>query len=374
MRCLITILMCGAMLCFVAHTRAELASGIRAVVNDTVITDYQVKSTAGHAIDLLQLRYANNPEEFQKRAAETLQNALEQLVERQLIVHDFTTAGYNLPETIIDEAVRDRIREMYGDRMTLVKSLQAEGMTLDKLRRQIREQIIVVALRQKNVSSALIISPHKIETYYKEHRDDFKVEDRVKLRMIVLDRNAAPTAAGRKKLAQEILAKIKEGAAFPEMASVYSTGSQKSQGGDWGWARRGELFKGLSEIAFALQPGKPSHVIGYSGQPKDYWICQYDEAGQPIPARHFTIDPDTKKEQLVEERSFDDPSSVTNAPPADVCYLLLVEENVPAHMRPLSEVRGGPDGIEETLLREERARLQKKWVNKLKNKTFVRYF
>ena len=374
MRCLITILMCGVMPWFVTHTQAELANGIRAVVTDAVITDYQVKSTAGHAIDLLRLRYANNPEELQKRAAETLQNALEQLVERQLIVHDFMTAGYNLPETIIDEAVRDRIREIYGDRMTLVKTLQAEGMTLEKLRRQIREQIIVGALRQKNVSSALIISPHKVETYYNEHQDDFKVEDRVKLRMIVLDRNAAPNAAGRQKLAQEILAKIKEGAAFPEMASVYSTGSQKSQGGDWGWARRGELFKGLSEIAFALEPGQPSRVIGYAGQPQDYWIYQYDEAGQPTAGRHFTTDPDTKKEQLVEERSFDGPDSATNAPPADVFYLLLVEKNVPAHVRRLSEVRGGPEGIEETLLREERARLQKRWVDKLKNKTFVRYF
>jgi len=371
MRRLTTILMCGVMLHFAARARAELANGIRAVVSDALITDYQVKSTAGHAIDLLKLRYANRPDEFQKQAAETLQNALEQLVERQLIIHDFKTAGYNFPETIIDEVVQGEIRRLYGDRMTMVKSLQAEGMTLEKMRRQIREQYIVRALLEKNVSSALIISPHKIETYYRAHQDEFKVEDRVKLRMIVLDRNAAPMAEGRKNLAREILAKIKEGAAFPEMASVYSTGSQRSQGGDWGWARRGELFKGLSEIAFALPPGKPSRVIGYSGQAKDYWICQYDEAGQPTPARHFTTDPDTKKEQLVEEGVFDGPAAVTNAPPADVFYLLLVEENVPAHISPLNEVR---DEIEKTLLTEERARLQKKWVEKLKNKTFVRYF
>lgn len=371
MRLLAAILIAGAVFCSTARARAALADGIRAVVSDALITDYQVRASAAQAVDLLHRQYAATPEVFQKKAAETLENALEQLVERQLIVRDFKTAGYNLPETFVDEAIQDRIRREYGDRMTLVKTLQAEGMTLEKLRQQIREQIITRALVEKNISSELIISPHKIEVYYKEHQDDFKLEDQVKLRMIVLDGSASATADGRKKLAQEILAKIRQGAAFSEMASVYSTGSQRSQGGDWGWAKRGELFKGLSEIAFALQPGKPGRVVGYSGQPKDYWICQYDETGQPTPARHFATDPDTRKERFVEERAFDNPSAVTNAPPAEVFYLLLVEENAPAHVRQLGEVR---DEIEKTLLIQERARLQKQWVEKLKRKTFVRYF
>lgn len=372
MRRLTGILLLAVLLLPPAHARAELINGLRAVVNDTVITDYQVRSTAGHALELLRLRYANRPEEFQKQAADTLQNALEQLVERQLIVREFKTSGYNLPETFIDEAVEERIRRDFGgDRVAFLKTLQAEGMTIEKWKRQIREQFIVRAMRHKNVASGIVVSPYKIESYYQSHLDNFKVEDRVRLRMIVLDRTASPTAEGRKQLALEILARIKQGAAFADMASQYSTGSQRSQGGDWGWARRSELFKGLSEIAFALPPKTPSNVIGYSGQPKDYWICQYDENGKPGPARHFITDPETKKEQLVEERTFDNASSETLAPPGDVFYLLLVEENVPAHISPLSEVR---DEIEKTLLAEEQARLQQKWVSKLKKKTFVQYF
>ena len=311
--------MVGSVLSSAGPAQAALANGIKAIVSDAVITYQQVEMSAAQAVDLLRRQYGNQPEIFQKKWAETRNDALEQLVERQLILHDFKTAGYNMPEPIIEEAIRDRIRSRYGDRATLVKSLQADGITWEKFRQQIREQIIIEALRGKNISQEIIMSPHKIEAYYADHRDEFKMEDQVKLRMIALDSTVAETPEGRRKLAREILGKIKKGAAFSEMATVYSTGSQRSQGGDWGWVERSVLRKELAEVAFTLQPGTLSDVI-----------------------------------ETAEE-----------------CYLMLVEENRLSHTRPLSELR---DEIEKTLLIQERARLQKQWIDRLKAKTFVRYF
>jgi parvulin-like peptidyl-prolyl isomerase len=313
------ILVGGVVLLSGMSAQAALANGIRAIVSDAVITFQQVQMSAAQAADLLRRQYGNQPEVFEKKYVETLNDALEQLVERQLILHDFKTAGYNLPEPIIEETIQERIRSRYGDRTTLVKSLQAEGITWEKFRQQIREQIIIEALRAKNISQEFIMSPHKIETYYAAHRDDYKLEDQVKLRMIALDSSVADTPEGRKKLALEILGKIKGGVAFAEMARLYSTGSQRSQGGDWGWVERSILRKELADVAFSLKPGALSDVI------------------------------ETENE----------------------CYLMLVEESRVSHVRPLNEVR---DEIEKTLLIEERARLQKQWIDRLKAKTFVRYF
>ena len=55
----------------------------------------------------------------------------------------------------------------------------------------------------------------------------------------------------------------------------------------------------------------------------------------------------------------------------DACYLMLVEEKRPAHVKPLGEVR---EQIERDLLSEERKRLEKQWTERLKKKTFVTYF
>lgn len=351
--------------------QGQLVNCLRAVVSDAVITDYQVRLTAGPALDLLRVRLSGRPDEFQKQASKTLADALEQLVERQLIVNEFNAKGYSLPEKVVDEVLEARIKERYGDRATFVRTLRAEGMTLEKMRRQIREQIIVNALVEKNVSSQLIVSPYKVESYYKEHLEEFRVDERVKLRLIVLDRTVAPSFEQRKALACEILNKIKAGTSFAELASAYSAGSHRTRGGEWGWAMRNELFKGLSDIAFELEPGKPSPLIGYTGQPADYLICIYNDAGQPHIIRRFATDPETKKEQLVEERTLEGAATASDEPISDVFYIALVEERSPAHIKSLSEVR---DEIEKTLLTQAHNSLRKKWVEKLKAKTFVRYF
>ena len=300
-------------------THAELANGVKAIVADTVITYQQVEATANHAIELLRRQYATQPETYQKKMVETLNDALEDLVQRQLILHEFKAAGFSLPENITEEGVQERIRSRFGDRATLTKTLQAEHLTYEMFRQQIKDQIIIDAMRQKYVSANVIISPLKIEAHYTAHKDDFQIKDQIRLRMIVLDTAAATTPEARKKLAEEILGKINAGAAFSEMAAVYSTGSQRNQGGDWGWVQSSLLRPELATIALTLKPGQPSPVI--------------------------------------------------ETP--DACYLMLVEETRPTHTKPLAELR---DDIEKTLQAQARAKVQQEWINRLKKKTFIRYF
>ncbi len=120
-------------------------------------------------------------------------------------------------------------------------------------------------------------------------------------------------------LAGEILAKIKEGATFQEMASVYSQDSQRSQGGDRGWVERSLLRKELADTAFKLKPGQVSGVI--------------------------------------------------ETPEA--CYLMLVEQARLAHVKPLGDVR---DDVEATLRTQEQKQLEQKWIEQMKKKAFIRLF
>ena len=313
-----SILLAAALLTLAGPARAEMASGINAVVGDSVITYQEVEMFALPAMDAARRQFRNDREGFAKQVNTLLAESLNQLVERQLILHDFKAAGYNLPESIIDDAVQDRIVERYTDRKTLTKSLQAQGITYEKFRQQMRDQIIVEALRGKNISSEVIISPHKIEKYYQDHAKDYQLEDQVKLRMIVLNKSGE-TDEQTRKLADDIVRKLKEGADFAEMAGTYSQGSQRGQGGDWGWGTRSSLKKELADTAFAMKADEISPVIETSS----------------------------------------------------ALFIMLVEEIKPAHVRPLNEVR---DEIERNLLVDERARLASQYIEKLKKKTFVRYY
>jgi parvulin-like peptidyl-prolyl isomerase len=208
-----------------------------------------------------------------------------------------------------------------------------------------------------------------VEVYYLAHRDEFKVQEELKLRMIVLKCPGAGEAARTEKLAGEILAKLKEGATFVEMATVYSEGSQRSQGGDLGWWEPARLNKGLADTAVSLQAGQHSGVMSRSAG-DDYWVCQYDN-GVVTTGRHYVADTVLKRENLMEERRFESAAAVTNLPPPTEFYLMLVEDKRPERFKTLPEVRAQ---IEKDMDAQEKKRLEKQWVDRLKKKTFVRVF
>jgi len=377
MRVFSAMLTVGAVIGAAVQIHAELVSGIEAVVHDSLITREEVDGMTAQATELLWRQYRNQPEVFAKKVAEARSETLEELLERQLILRDFET-GYNFKldvvereiEKEIDKEIQDSIRANYnGSRAALLQTLQARGITYEKHRQLIHDRIIITFLRQKNVSSEIIVSPHKVETYYRAHLDDFKVKDEVKLRMIVLKNPVEADSARVRKMAEEILAKLKEGATFAEMATIHSEGSQRNQGGDMGWAELAGLSMGLRDMANSLQPGQHSGVASRSAG-DDYWVCEYQD-GKPVVGRHYATDPATKKESLVEERRFDSAEAAAALPSPQEFYIMQVEEKRAAHFKPLNEVR---EQIEKDLLDQEQKRLTKQWIERLKKKTFVRYF
>jgi peptidyl-prolyl cis-trans isomerase SurA len=313
---LITVL--AVLTCAPAFCQSSLIDGIQAVVGKRVITYAEVEYQALPAIEALQSQYAAQPDVFEQKADAARQDSLKQLVERDLILDSFETDGYKLPDSALDQLVQDDMRKRFGDRVTMIKSLQRQGITYEEFRKQVRDQYIEVAMRNQNVQREIIVSPYRVETYYNAHQDDFKVGDQVKLRMIVLNKTS-PDDTNALSLAQDIATKIKEGAKFSQMAAVYSQGSQQHDGGEMGWIGRSYLRKELSDVAFALDPGQMS---------------------QPI----------------------DMPEAV---------YLMLVEDKMPAHIKPLADVR---TDIEKTIRIQEQQKLETNWIDGLKKKTFIRYF
>ena len=308
-------------LCFGLPLRAEMADGILAVVNDAVITRAQLDDFIAPAIDALRRQYANQENVsnvFGQKAISLLNDGLEQLIERQLILHEFDAQGYKMPDSFVDQLVQARIRERYGDRTTLMKTLQAQSLTYEQFRKEVRDQWVWMYMRSKNVSQEIVTSPYKIENYYLAHQNDFKVEDEVKLRMIVLNKTSSDDQSVP-RMAAEILTQIKQGASFSQMASVYSQGSQRSQGGDWDWVERSVLRKELADVAFTLKPGQVSDVI-------------------------------------------DTPQA---------CYLMLVEEIRLAHVKPLNDIRSE---IEATLRAQQQKQIEEQWIDHLKQKTFILKF
>jgi hypothetical protein len=228
--------------------------------------------------------------------------------------------------------------------------------------------MILNFMRHKNVGSAILISPQKIERYYATNLHQFQLGNQVKLRMIVLKCSTDAPAAEVERMAQEIADKLNEGASFAEMATIYSEGSEQKQGGDLGWLEESKIAKGFADVAAGLKSGQHSAVLAYARDTNDvYWIYQYNNAGQLIVGRRYT-----DKNELLEEKKYEGSSidSRPSAPPQEF-RLMLVEDKRVARTESLSEVR---DKIEKELVAQEKERLRRKWVDRLRTKAFVRYY
>jgi peptidyl-prolyl cis-trans isomerase SurA len=320
MRFFFIIVLLAALTSWFPRALAQPADSLQAVVNDRPITQQQIERLIGPEQKQLYDAYMQQPDVMRKKMSELWQDGSESLITREVILHDFTQS-IKVPDSIIQEFVTDRIKDMekkYDDHASFIKDLERQGTTMEQLRKDVRDRFIVEQMRMKFVPEP-IISPLKIENYYVMHRDNFKLEDQIKMRMIFLNRDSGDTTGQARKRVEELHSQIQGGASFEQLARVYSEGSLRLDGGETGWEDFSVVNKALVPEVKKLNPGQCSGVIE---APEGY-------------------------------------------------YLLMLEDRHPSHFRPLNEVR---DQIERTLASQEMERESKQWIARLRKKTFVKYF
>ncbi len=362
----------GPSLCAELRLKSYPGNYVAAIVNETIITRGQVEEFTLRAIEPL-FRIYQREELLERKVNEVLSEGLEQLVENQLILDDFKTGGARVPDALVDDEIKDRIRQHWQNRATLIKELNAAAKTYEAFRQQVREEMVLHFMNQKNVSAGLLISPQKIERYYATNLHQYQLGNQVKLRMIVLKCTGDAPIPEVRKLAQEISAKLDQGASFSEMATIYSEGSERKEGGNLPWMEESKTTRGFADIADGLKSGQHSGVLGFARETNDlYWMYQYDKAGQLTIGRKYTDKSGTDKNQLLEEKKFEAASNDSSLPaPPQEFRLMLVEDKRVARTESLTEVR---EKIEKELTSQERERLRKKWIARLRAKAFVRYY
>jgi parvulin-like peptidyl-prolyl isomerase len=304
-----------------AQQEQRMVDGIAAVVNSNVITYGQVRELLMFRQRSLNELYQG--EELKAKMKESQDAALKDLIDRQLIIDSFKEQGFQIPDYIIEDRIQNIIREEFGgDRIAFVRTLRAQGFSLSRFREIEREKIIVQAMRQRAVRSDFVISPDKVESFYRRNLSEYSSPEEVRLSMIVLrveEDGSDDPAAAKRSMAEEIRGKLADGADFAGMAQMYSEDSTAEIGGDWGWIDRKTLNQELNNAAFSLQPGQLSRVI-----------------------------------QL-----------------GDSFYIMRVEARKAAVTQPLAELR---DEISKKLFEEERLRLQEQWIETLREKAYVKVY
>jgi peptidyl-prolyl cis-trans isomerase SurA len=290
-----------------------LLDSYAAIVNGRVITLGDVLAALQPVQERLALQYRGA--ELENRILEeynTLRNAL---VESELILVDFEMQGGALPDRAIEDHVNSVIHERFNNnRAEFLRALAAERLTYADWRKQMKEQLVVQIMRQREVTSKILVTPLDLQQAYERQRDRYTLPERVRLRTLALGR------AGSKAEQPDLLERagaIRAGVLAGDRELAGTEGPLVMD--DAEWLDTASLTEPIRAALAGLAPGGIAEPVDIAGE----------------------------------------------------IFLVQLVEHQPARIRPLEEV--APE-IERELRRAEFDRLNRIWVDSLRAKYFVQLF
>lgn len=189
---------------------------------------------------------------------------LDALITDRLIAKEAVEKGVIVRDEDVDRYVNDiKQRNKLSDEQ-LNAALEAQGLTVDEYRKQIRHEIERQQLIGREIRGKVSVTPEEVQRYYESHLSEYETPKRFKIAHIVLalppDASAAQVEATKAE-AQLVYDQIEDGADFAEMAKQYSQDSTASSGGELGWFEPKQLVDSLADAAAQLQPGEVSPPV-----------------------------------------------------------------------------------------------------------------
>ncbi len=273
--------------------------GCAAQVNDRIVTVIEVM-TAMQPVER-QLRATTQGAELDRKLEEAYEKALQALIERELILDAFhQQKEMNLPDKIVQSRTEEIVRTKFGNNRTAFrKALDKEGLTLEEWQANLKKSMIVAFLRDRAVDSKVSVSPQDVRAAYKKAGNTFRTPEQVHLRMIMINGGKTEEEITiKRKQAENVRKRLLEGESFENLAKQVSQSARAKDGGDWGWIEPASRRPELAAAIRALKPGDISDVIPAGG---DLYILKVeghrDATVIPFEKVHDTLHTELEKQE-----------------------------------------------------------------------------
>jgi len=232
---------------------------IVAVVNDEVVTANEVRARARMAE--VQLRR----QKIQPPAADVLERqVLERMIVDRAQLQLARETGVRVDDATVN-ATLARIAESNGlSVQTLRQRLETDGVSFTQFRDDIRQDIILNRLREREVDSRIQISDSELENFIAAQAGVAADSEEINLAQILLrvpENSPADRIDTTRKRADELIAQLKSGTDFARVAASFSNAPEALQGGELGWRNADRLPTLFIDAIKGLKPGEVTEVI-----------------------------------------------------------------------------------------------------------------
>ena len=253
-------------------TQGELLDRVVAIVNDGVVLNSDLDAQVDAVSERLRQQKLELPPQNVLR-----QQVLERLVLQEIQLQRANHAGVKISDEMLNAALQDVAKRNNLTLTQLPDALKQQGVDYAEYREEIRREMMLQVLRQRDVLQHISVTPREIDQFLDRQaktpseRNEYNVSHI----LIAVGQEASPAqqeAAARR--AQEVYERSKAGEDFAKLAVAYSNSQTALEGGALGWRKGSELPTFLSDIIAKLKPGEVSEPLR---TPTGYHIIRLNE-------------------------------------------------------------------------------------------------
>ncbi len=233
---------------------------VAATVNEEMIPLSEVYQRAAPEIARLEREGTLSAE--RKQAA--LKRALDDLIADRLLVAEEKASSVEVTEQEVDLAIEDVKKQNNMDAATFERALVAQGTSMAAYREKMQRDLAAMKLIGQKVRSKIKVADEDVKAEYVRRSKLEEADFEVHARHIVIQVPKNPTKAQEeeaRKRAEELSRRARAGEDFVALARKYSEGPSKTDGGDVGFFKRGEMVGAFDKVAFTLKPGEVSDPV-----------------------------------------------------------------------------------------------------------------
>ena len=253
-------------------TRGELLDRVVAIVNDGVVLNSELDAQQELVSELLRQQKLELPAQNVLR-----QQVLERLVLQEIQMQRANRAGIKVSDEQVNAALQDVARHNGMTLSQLPDALAQQGEDYAGYREELRKEITLSLLRQRDVLQRISVTPREIDQYLEKQAKtpSERSEYNVSHILIAVAQEASPAQLDQAaRRAADVYQRAKGGEDFAKLAVAYSSSQTALEGGALGWRKGSELPTFLTDVVARLKPGEVSEPLR---TPTGYHIVKLNE-------------------------------------------------------------------------------------------------
>jgi peptidyl-prolyl cis-trans isomerase SurA len=240
-------------------TKGVLLDRIAAIVNDGVVLDSDLESQIAAVSERLRSQKLELPPQNVLR-----QQVLERLVVQEIQLQRAQHDGVKVTDETLNAALADVARRNNLTLSQLPTALAEQGLDYGAYREDLRKEITLSMLRQRDVLERISVTPKEIDQYLDKQAKKPSVSNEYNVSHILIavqqDASQAQLDDAARR-AHEVYQKAEGGEDFARLAVAYSNSQTALEGGALGWRKETELPTFLTEVVSKLKPGQVSEPL-----------------------------------------------------------------------------------------------------------------